>query len=291
MLFVDREKCTGCGICEENCLVDAIKVVDGVAVVNENCCFCKTCLKNCTGDCKLKEIELFLGETPADMKMRGADVSTYPVDTSNPYFERDPSKCILCGICIRTCDEINGVGAIDFSYRGYKTTVATPGDKPIKDSDCESCGECVVRCPTAALAFKERQVPEQEVKSVCPYCGVGCGIYLGVRDEQVVCVKGDDKSPVNHGELCVKGRFGAGFVNHPDRLTTPLIKKDGEFKEASWDEALSLVSKKFDQARKQYGAESLAGLSSARCTNEDNYLFMKLLRTLGSNNVDHCARL
>jgi formate dehydrogenase major subunit len=184
------------------------------------------------------------------------------------------------------------VEAIDFAQRGVNTKVATLGDKPIAQSSCESCGECVERCPTAALARKGNVLPAaREVKTTCPYCGVGCGIYLGVRGDKIVSARGDRDSPVNKGQLCVKGRFGHDFVNHPDRLTTPLIKRDGEFVEADWDEALDLIATKFTEVQEKHGPEALAGLSSARVTNEDNYLFQKLLRSLGTNSVDHCARL
>lgn len=251
---------------------------------------CQTCVRN--GSCNLQEVSSFVGVDRDRMqRLRRFSSSDYSIDTSNPYFERDASKCILCGICIRTCDEINGVGAIDFAFRGYTTAVSTLGDKPLLDSKCESCGECLVRCPTGALSLKGQPSPEREVKSVCTYCGVGCSIYLGVRGEKVVNVRGDDKSPVNQGELCVKGRFGFSFIDHPDRLNTPLVKKNGKFEEASWDEALSVVADKMKETLKNQGPDGLAGLSSARCTNEDNYLFMKLLRSLGSNNLDHCARL
>ena len=252
-----------------------------------------TCL-TCEADnnCELQRVAHYVGIRPEDMKPYRRSLRPTPMDTSNPFFDIDHAKCILCGICIRTCDEINGVAAIDFAQRGVNTKVATLGDKPIAESVCESCGECVERCPVGALARKDNVLPAaREVKTVCPYCGVGCGIYLGVRGDKIVSARGDRESPVNKGHLCVKGRFGHDFVNHPDRLTTPLIKRDGEFVEADWDEALDLIATKFTEVQEKHGPEALAGLSSARVTNEDNYLFQKLLRSLGTNSVDHCARL
>jgi formate dehydrogenase major subunit len=250
---------------------------------------CLTCVKD--SRCKLQEVANYVGITPERMAMLRSAVPEVEVDESNPFFKLDRTRCILCGICVRTCQEINGVAAIDFGFRGHKTTVVTIGNKGLAESRCESCGECLERCPTGALARKDYEQPSREVKSVCPYCGVGCGIYLGVRGDRVVSVRGDKDSPVNSGQLCVKGRFGYHFINHPDRLTAPLIKRDGVFVEASWDEALDLVAARFLETAKHYGPDALAGISSARCTTEENYLFQKLLRFLGTNNIDHCARL
>jgi formate dehydrogenase alpha subunit len=227
-----------------------------------------------------------------------------PVDDSHPAFTRDLNKCILCGKCVRACHEIAGVGAIDISFRGNSARISTFGDKPILQSVCESCGECVERCPTGALVSSNAQAT-REVKTVCPYCGVGCSIYLGIRGNEIVSVRGDRESPVNRGGLCVKGRFGFDFVSHPDRLTRPLIRKDGWskdvevngnfkdiFREATWEEALDLVAGNFSRIKAEHGSDSLGILSSAKFTNEENYLVQKFARAvLGTNNVDHCARL
>jgi len=213
----------------------------------------------------------------------------FPVDDSNPFFIRDLNKCILCGICIRTCDEILGVGAIDFAFRGHDTKVSAMKDRPILESDCVSCGECVVRCPVGALIPRTTQRPAREVRSICCYCGCGCGIKLGIRGNTIVGVRGDEDSPASKGRLCVKGRFGiAGFVHHPERLTTPLIRRDGGLEEASWDEALDLVASRL----KGYTPNEVAFIASAKCTNEENYVMQKFARAvLGTNSVDHCARL
>jgi formate dehydrogenase alpha subunit len=247
---------------------------------------CTNCIKN--NQCQLQKVTAFVGidkERFERMRKTKIDIE---VDTSNPFFNLDHNKCILCGICIRTCDEVQGVNALDYGYRGYNTVVSTFGNKPIKDSVCESCGECVVRCPVGSLYPKNTSMPSREVKTVCTYCGVGCNIFLGVRGNKVVSSRGDRDSIVNNGRLCVKGRFGYEFINHPDRLKTPLIKKNGEFTEATWDEALDLIAGKFADSKK----EKFAALSSARITNEENYVVQKFTRAvMGTNNIDHCARL
>jgi formate dehydrogenase major subunit len=239
-------------------------------------------------DCELLTVSAYLGIKPdqgTGLRKMGRGL---PLDTSNPFFQFDPNKCILCGICVRTCEEIVGLGALGYINRGFKTVVGTFGDKGFVDSICESCGECVTRCPVGALVPKKPQLAAREVRTTCAYCGVGCGIYFGVRGDQIVSTRADRESPPNMGSLCVKGRYGFGFVNHPDRLTTPLIKKDGEFVEASWDEALDLIAKKFKKSK----GKKFAALTSAKCTNEDNYLVQKFTRAvMGTNTIDHCARL
>ncbi len=244
---------------------------------------CLTCPQN--QRCELQKVAAYLGITHQPF---GKTTRVLPADTSNPFFDRDLNYCILCGKCVRVCDEILGVGAIALTFRGYSSKVATFGDGPIIDSNCVSCGECVVHCPVGALIPKGARQPTQEVQTTCPYCGVGCQIYLGVRDSQVINVRGKREGTVNKGSLCVKGRFGIPeFVHHPDRLTVPLIKRDGKFTEATWDKALDLVASKLGNYKDQ-----VAVISSAKCTNEENYVIQKFARAvLTTNNVDHCARL
>ena len=247
---------------------------------------CLACTQS--GNCKLQDVAAYVGidaERLARLRQRQA---TLPIDTSNPFFNLDHNRCILCGICIRTCDEIVGVGALDFAFRGFDSVVGTFANKPIVESRCVSCGECVVRCPVGALVPKKAQPPSREVKTICPYCGVGCSIYLGVRGDQLVRSRGATESPVNHGRLCVKGRYGYEFVNHADRLTTPLIRKNGELEEASWDEALDLVAAEFSKRK----GTQFASTASAKCTTEEAYVVQKFTRAvMGSNTIDHCARL
>jgi len=199
---------------------------------------------------------------------------------------------VLCGICVRTCAELQEIHAIDFGFRGFDTTISVFGGGPIAESRCEACGECVVRCPVGALVPKPHRKPSREVRTICPYCGVGCGIHIGVRGGEVVSSRGEKDNPVNHGGLCVKGRFGLDFVNHPDRLTTPLVRKNGNLEGVTWDEALDLVAKNLSDTRAAHGPEAVSVFTSAKCTNEDNYLLQKFARAvIGTNNVDHCARL
>jgi len=278
LLLVDHP--SECLICDRRKRCGPFDICLRNVVVTERCV---TCPKN--EHCELQQVVDYLGIK--ELPFRRTDRS-FPVDTSNPFFYRDLNKCVLCGKCVRVCDEVLGVGAVAIIYRGYASKVATFGDRPILDSNCVSCGECVAHCPVAALMPKKAELPTEEVATTCVYCGVGCGIYLGVRDGQVVSVRGRRNGTVNNGFLCVKGRYGFDFVHHQDRLKTPLIKKDGEFVPASWDEALDLVGKRLAS----YRPEELAVISSAKCTNEENYIVQKFGRAvLGTNNVDHCARL
>ncbi|MEW6097147.1 MAG: formate dehydrogenase subunit alpha [bacterium] len=253
---------------------------------------CLACEKNSV--CKLQEYAYELGITKTSFE--GAKTQ-YPVDSSNPFIERDYNKCILCGRCVKVCEEIQMMNIPDFTNRGFETRISTFYDSPLQETDCTFCGQCVAVCPVGALTekvrkFKGREWELKKVTTTCPYCGCGCTFDLNVKDNEVVKVTSTD-GLVNGLALCVKGRFGFDFINNPDRLKTPLIKQEsGEFRPAGWDEALELIATKLIQIKTEYGADSIAGISSARCTNEENYLFQKVMRTaIGTNNVDHCARL
>lgn len=247
---------------------------------------CQNCAKN--SKCQLQELTRYIGLDEERIKAMREPLLDLPIDDSNPYYIRDMNKCVLCGVCVRTCDEIQGDGCIDFAFRGIKTKISVLGDKPIIDSTCVTCGECVLRCPVGALVPRAAIEPTYEVETICPFCGCGCGIIVGARGNRIVSSRPVPDSPANNGSLCVKGRFGLGYVNHPERLTTPLIRKDGELVEASWEEALKLVAQKLGQ----YKGDQFAAIASAKCTVEDNYVMQKFTRAvMGTNNIDHCARL
>lgn len=231
-------------------------------------------------------------------------------DFSSAVIAVDHSACILCDRCIRACTDVQGNNVIGRGGKGASAKIVFDTDVPMGESTCVSCGECMAACPTDALTDKSLTLQiapgkVKEVDSVCPYCGVGCSISYQVAGNTLLSVRGDETSPVNRGRLCVKGRYGFDYAHHPDRLTTPLIRKEGApktkelpgnplslFREASWDEAMELAASSLKKIHEDHGPSSMAGFGSAKCSNEDNYLFQKLIRAVfGTNNVDHCTRL
>ena len=245
-------------------------------------------------DCRLQDLA-YRYQVSAEKFSRTE--TRYPMETVNPFIVRDFSRCIQCGRCVQACNEIQVNNAIHFGYRGSAAKIVAAGDRPLKDSDCVFCGECVQACPVGALVekdvrYKVRPWENQKIRTTCSYCGVGCQLYLHVKDNRVVQVTGVDETAPNYGSLCVKGRFGYDFINSPERLTTPLIKENGQFREATWDEALDLVANTLNDIKSAHGPDSIGVLTSARITNEENYIANKFARAvLKTNNIDHCARL
>jgi len=243
------------------------------------------------GDCRLQELAY---QYQVDIEPSTQAWISDPMELKNPLIVRDFSRCIQCGRCVRACNEVQVNRAINLDESRGK--VVTKGDKALIDSNCVFCGECVQACPVGALVEKKsryiwRPWKTKKIRTTCPYCGVGCQQMLHVQDGKIVKVTGVENAEPNKGRLCVKGRFGYDFIYSDERLKTPLIKEDGEFREASWDEALDLVANKFTEIIEKYGPDALAGVSCARSINEDSYQMQKLFRAVfKTNNIDHCAR-
>ncbi len=256
---------------------------------------CKEELCPVWGDCELQDLAYRYQVKTLGMPLNECQ---YETERANPFIIRDFSRCILCGRCVKACREIQVNNAIEFGYSGKNLKIVAKDDAPLKDSDCVFCGECIQACPVGALipdkAFRDgRFTDTKKVRTTCAFCGVGCQMDLFVQNNKIVKIDGADIDlPPNNASLCVKGKFGYEFVGSPKRLTRPLIKKDGKQVEASWDEALDLVAEKLSSIKEQFGPDSLGFLTSARITNEDNYIAQKFTRAvLKTNNIDHCARL
>ena len=223
--------------------------------------------------------------------------SGQPKDESNPYFTFDPDLCIVCSRCVRACDETQGTLALTVQGRGFASKISASQDEPFINSECVSCGACVEACPTAALSeknFLSIGKPERAVTTTCAYCGVGCSLVAELKDDTVVRMVPDRNGLANSGHACVKGRFAYGYATHPDRITTPMIRKSitDPWREVSWDEAIEYAASEFKRIQAKYGRDSIGGITSSRCTNEETYLVQKLVRAaFGNNNVDTCARV
>ena len=241
--------------------------------------------------CQLRQLASNMGIGLVDFQ-RSPQIAT--IREVNPFIERDLSKCILCAKCIRACQELVVEGAIDYFQRGFIAKPATLYDLPLENSECTFCGTCVALCPTGALTEKERTyrgTTKTTVNTTCPFCGCGCSVRLEVKDNQIVRVTPGTENMTNHGTLCIKGSYGLDFIHSPDRLTHPLVRINGNFEEASWEQALELVSAEFKRI-KDKDPNSLAVLGSSKCTNEENYLLQRFARcVLSTNNIDNGSRL
>ncbi len=242
---------------------------------------CPVCDKG--GECDLQDLAYEFGSINNRFEGEKFDL---PTDEINPLIERNMNRCVLCGRCVRICDEVVGYGSYSFINRGFETKIATAYDRGL---NCEFCGQCVSMCPVGAILprpfkFKARPWQLKEIDSVCGYCGNGCTVTLGVKDNKVETIRFNDEIGVNDGNLCIRGRFGYSYVNHEDRLTKPLVRKDGELVETDWDEALQVAA---DGLSKAQSGQGLGILSGARLTNEELFLLKNLAKTVGTDNLDH----
>ncbi len=253
---------------------------------------CLTC--EVSGNCELQDVAARVGMATVRYPA-GANHLDTPKDTSHPYMTSDLSKCINCYRCVRACDEIQGEMVLSMHGRGFTNRIIKGMDTSFKDSPCVSCGACSQACPTSAISdrFKSKSIAAtNNTRTICTYCGVGCNLDVSTANGEVLSIQASGDSEVNAAHTCLKGRYAFGFYKHPDRLTKPLIKEGDGFREATWDEAYDHIAAKLKDIVSTHGKDSVAGISSARCTNEENYLMQKFIRAVvGTNNIDCCARV
>ncbi len=238
------------------------------------------------------------GITPAEIYEYGTEPIEYHKSKHpSPVLKYNPNRCILCGRCIEACTEVCRVGALMYDGKGASAVVNAQQKTIFYSPECISCGECLSVCPVNAIEFEKARydVPKwatKDVETICPYCGVGCTVIYRATDQEIIGVEKKYEKGVNKGSLCVKGRFGYDFVTNKNRLKTPLLRQSNGFVPISWDEAYDIIRVKLMEIKAKYGPDAIMGLSSAKSRNEDNYLFQKFIRAaIGTNNVDHCARL
>ncbi len=256
---------------------------------------CLTCSAN--GDCELQDMAGQVGLREVRYGYDGANHLQSVKDNSNPYFSFDPAKCIVCSRCVRACEEVQGTFALTIDARGFASVVSAGQAGSFMESECVSCGACVQACPTATLMEKsviERGQAEHSLVTTCAYCGVGCSFRAEMRGNEVIRMVPDKNGKANHGHSCVKGRFAWGYATHKDRIRTPMIRQKitDPWQEVSWEEAIAHTASEFRRIQQQHGRDSIGGITSSRCTNEEVYVVQKLVRAaFGNNNVDTCARV
>jgi len=255
---------------------------------------CLTCSDN--GDCELQDMAGRVGLRDVRYGYEGDNHFGKEKDLSNPYFQLEPSKCIVCSRCVRACDEVQGTLALTIEGRGFNSKVSFAG-ADFFSSECVSCGACIDVCPTATLQEKtvaEFGVPDRTVLTTCAYCGVGCSFKAELKGDQVIRMTPYKDGKANHGHSCVKGRFAWGYAAHPDRVTAPLIRETitDAWREVSWDEAIAYAARRLKETQAKYGRKSIGAISSSRCTIEEVWVVQKMVRTaFGNNNIDTCARV
>ncbi|MEM8936079.1 MAG: formate dehydrogenase subunit alpha [Pseudomonadota bacterium] len=255
---------------------------------------CLTCSDN--GDCELQDMAGAVGLRDVRYGYEGENHLASEKDESNPYFDFDPSKCIVCSRCVRACDEVQGTLALTVDGRGFDSKIAVAG-ADFFDSECVSCGACVQACPTATLQEKsvvEHGVPDRTVLTTCAYCGVGCSFKAELKGDQVVRMVPHKDGGANHGHSCVKGRFAFGYATHKDRITKPMIRDEitDPWRVVSWDEAITFAAQRLKKTQAEFGRKSVGAITSSRCSAEEVWLVQKLVRTaFGNNNIDTCARV
>ncbi len=253
---------------------------------------CLTCEIN--GNCELQTVAAKVGVREIRYP-EGKNHLDRKKDLSHPYMTSDLSKCINCSRCVRACDEVQGQFVLSMHGRGFEARIIKGLDVSFEESPCVSCGACAQACPTSAISDVHESksiLATKKTRTICTYCGVGCNLNVATRGDEILSIQAPADSEVNHSHTCLKGRYAFKFYNHPDRLRSPLIRRDGHFVEATWEEAYDHIVKNLTRIREDHGGDAVAGISSARCTNEENYLMQKFIRTgFGTNNIDACARV
>lgn len=253
---------------------------------------CLTCEVN--NNCELQTVAAKVGVRTVRYP-EGKNHLDRKKDLSHAYMTSDFSKCINCFRCVRACDEVQGQFVLSMAGRGFDAHIVKGMETTFEKSDCVSCGACAQACPTSAISdiFESKSVANlNKTRTVCTYCGVGCNLEVATHGGKVKSIQAPYEAEANQGHTCLKGRFAFSFYNHPERLRTPLIKRNGKFEPATWDEAYDFIVDKLSSIKSNYGADAIAGISSARCTNEENYLMQKFIRAvIGTNNIDSCARV
>jgi formate dehydrogenase major subunit len=285
----------GMKVCTQNDRLAAVRKGVMELYISDHPLDCLTCSAN--GNCELQDMAGAVGLREVRYGYEGENHLKAEKDVSNPYFQFDPSKCIVCSRCVRACEEVQGTFALTIDGRGFDSKVSPSQNEAFMDSECVSCGACVQACPTATLIEKsviEMGQPEHSVVTTCAYCGVGCSFKAEMKGAEVVRMVPNKDGHANHGHSCVKGRFAFGYATHQDRITKPMIRQKitDPWQEVSWEEAIDYAASEFKRIQAKYGRSSVGGLTSSRCTNEEAYVVQKLVRAaFGNNNVDTCARV